>query len=554
MNHRWTAFNEQSFLAQLYLGNFAWGLIRDFPRPSLHDQNVMSRLGDQLESVLQLVDPEAVEKTGQLPKTFIQRLRETELNQLQIPARDGGPGLSRYNIFRLLVRAYEHCIPVGFCIGGTLAFGASSLLEALPEGSLRTLILKSSFEGSISGWADTEPEGAANHYPKTTAKPIDNGQFYLINGVKSYINNASIADDLLVSCVIEGDLQNKVRIFLVDCRAKGVESLGVHHMMGLHGQQVAAIRFNNVKVSRENLLDVEEDHWRDNPLIEPLTALGRFYTLFSASVAISKQCLTWSQRSANHRIVNGRPLKEYQAYQRQVSATASELFMLESVALWDLVGTESESILKRWWDLFAAKNIGTMTVARVTDRTVSLMGAQGYDSLQTKKTLDLGLDLNNAEKVYRDARGLRISGGVDFLVDDKTTRQWLYTFYYNPHFTNSRNRQHNTGAVDQRLSQRNNQYLRTIGSSIDRFHDMTLDLRSRFSELKYLAQNQCLMISLGVLGREIFAMPICLARAASSSLEEDQSLAENYCTEAQERVEAEFAKARNLMAELKPQN
>lgn len=551
MNRGWTAFNEQCFMAQLYLGNFAWDLIRDFPTPPQYDQAIMERISRQMEDLLQYVDPELVEETYELPAKFLEELRKTELNCLQIPARDGGPGLSRYNVFQLIVRAYSHCIPVGFCIGGTLAFGASSLLEASSEGPIRTKILKTSLDGEISGWADTEPEGAANLYPKTTAKSIDNGTAYLINGTKTYINNASIADNLLVSCVLEGDLQKRVRILLVDCRSEGVKVLGLHKMMGLHGQQLAAIQFNNVRVESSNMLDIEEEHWRDNPLIEPLTSLGRFYTLFSASLAISRHCLDWSNRSADNRIVDGRPLRDYEAYHSQLAATASEIFMLESVALWNLIGTENESILKRWWSLFAAKNIGTLTVSRVTDRTVALMGAHGYDSLKTKKALNLGLDLNDAEKVYRDSRGLRISGGVDFLVDAKTTRQYLHAFYYNPEFPLPQKKMQTPPPSDPNLSSKNNFYLQIVSSNIERLHDLTLQVRSRFSQLEELLPHQCLLISMAVIGREILTMAVCLARAAKSSAETDQNHASTYCSLAQERLEAEFFRARNLFAELK---
>src|SRR4029077_13203987 len=63
----------------------------------------------------------------------------------------------------------------------------------------------------------------------------------------------------------------------------------------------------------------------------------------------------------------------------------------------------------------AAKNITSVACWRVVDRTVSLLAAGGLET--ARSTAARGAQPLPVERALRDARALRIAGGVDFLLD-----------------------------------------------------------------------------------------------------------------------------------------
>jgi len=156
------------------------------------------------------------------------------------------------------------------------SFGVAALLPALPDCDFKRYVTERVAQGVLSGWADTEPGGAANWLPSTRAVSQDGGKTYVINGDKCYIGNGSVADLLIVSVTIEQDgVAPDCALFAVETNAPGFTVHRNHDFMGIRGAPIAALRFKDVVVERKQMLEIPEKHWRNALLIEPISALGR---------------------------------------------------------------------------------------------------------------------------------------------------------------------------------------------------------------------------------------------------------------------------------------
>ncbi|MBV7380765.1 acyl-CoA dehydrogenase family protein [Maritimibacter dapengensis] len=111
--------------------------------------------------------------------------------------------------------------------------------------------------GAVSGEtvmaiAMTEPDTGSDLAAIRT-KAEDQGDHYLMNGSKTYISNGIIGD-LFVVAAKTGEKRGEIGLFVVTSDMEGF-SRGRHlKKMGLQAQDTAEIRFDNVRVPKENLL------------------------------------------------------------------------------------------------------------------------------------------------------------------------------------------------------------------------------------------------------------------------------------------------------------
>ncbi|TKB23074.1 acyl-CoA dehydrogenase, partial [Desulfopila sp. IMCC35006] len=104
----------------------------------------------------------------------------------------------------------------------------------------------------VSAYALTEPgSGSDALSAKTRAALNDEGTHYVLNGSKTFISNAGMADIFIVYAKIDGD---KFSAFIVDGHAEGLTTGAEENKMGLKGSSTRSVFFDNVLVPVENLL------------------------------------------------------------------------------------------------------------------------------------------------------------------------------------------------------------------------------------------------------------------------------------------------------------
>jgi acyl-CoA dehydrogenase len=101
--------------------------------------------------------------------------------------------------------------------------------------------------------AITEP-GAGSDVAGIRTKAEDKGDYYLLNGSKTYISNGINADLVVVVERTDPDNRHGLSLFVVERGMEGFERGRNLRKMGLKSQDTAELFFNNVKVPKENLL------------------------------------------------------------------------------------------------------------------------------------------------------------------------------------------------------------------------------------------------------------------------------------------------------------
>lgn len=539
-----------SFLASLDTGQLRWDLLRPFPEQDPADRRAGDALVTQVEAlVASRVDPDRVDRTRELPDGLIDDLHAGGYFKLQLDADLGGLELSPYNAFRVIEQAASWSTPVGQMLGLVNGAGAGALLPSLPPGPLREAIRQRVAAGSVSGWADTEPTGQNNRLPTMTATPTDDGSGYVLSGEKVFTGNGPIADLLVVTAAVADEQEPRACLFFVDTASPGFRVASRLEFMGSNGLPNAALRFDNVHVPKELVFAVEGGDARLHPLISSVGLVGRLYIASAPAMAIARLCLKWSREFVARRSIDGCRLGEYDQIQRIIATTLAEVYAMESVVQWCLVDC---GLTDRWYERIIAKNITTITSWRIVDRTMSLLAGEGFETASSKRRR--GADPLPLERLFRDARGLRIAGNVDFQLDNQAARLLLGRHYGTPDTFTAVDADDLDPdlAQDANLAAANRDHLTTAATQIRSFTRMCIDITRHHAKPAELFAKEQALVLLNRIASELFTMCAVLAKTSqltSGDADYSQNLADVYCTAARHRLADHW---RRLAVETEP--
>ncbi|MFB0620863.1 acyl-CoA dehydrogenase family protein [Streptomyces sp. AGS-58] len=532
------------FLTELQLGRLRWDLISPFPAPDPEEQLRGDRaVADLMGLLREQVDPTEVDRTERLPEGYHEALTARGYFKLMDPPARGGLGLSSHSAFRVIQAAAAWSVPACYAMAVHLGLGAGVYLPLLTDDLAADLgaLLDT---GAISGDADTEPTGAINRTRATSAVPTEDGTGYLISGEKIFIQNGPIARLLRVSATVRENGEEYIRLFFVDTEAPGFTVKSWHEYLGLKGLPNAALTLDRVFVPRSRMFTgrqgwTSDEEWRLSPELNAISAHGRMFPISAPALAIAKLALHWQREFVRRRTAHGRALDDFDEVQRIVAGTAAEVFALEAVTDWCLLAAERHPGVDVVPEQTAAKNITSLTCWSIVDRTVSLLAGEGFETARSKARR--GAEPLPLERFFRDARALRIAGGVDFMVDHYIARGALLAHYDAPDASTAAGTDAPPLPDEERLSERNRAHLHAIAEHADRFACVCRELTKHHPDREELFEQERTLILLGRITSELFTMTAALARAARLG-GDAQHLADIFCDGARHRITDAWAR------------
>ena len=151
---RETAWTHPSFAQELFDGSFRDDLM--FPYP-LQDP-VDARKGDEfirtLETILrEKVDPDEIDRTGEIPQEAIDALAEAGAFGIKIPKEYGGLGLSQTNYSRAAMFLGSHCANTAALLSAHQSIGVPQPLKLFGTEEQKKRFFPRLARGEISAFA-----------------------------------------------------------------------------------------------------------------------------------------------------------------------------------------------------------------------------------------------------------------------------------------------------------------------------------------------------------------------------------------------------------------
>jgi alkylation response protein AidB-like acyl-CoA dehydrogenase len=224
-----------------------------------------------------------------------------------------------------------------------------------------------------AAFALSEAEAGSNPAAMRTAAVRD-GSDWILNGEKTWITNAGVADFYVVFAVTDRE-QRRVTAFLVERDLPGISIGKLEHKLGIKGSPTGSPVFADVRLPADAVLGEVGRGLKVALATLERTRLGAA----AQAVGIAQGATDHANAYAKERIVFGRPLNEVQAIQFKLAdmetgtAAAREL-LYKACALSDR--PERPADIGRWTSM--AKLFASDNAMRVTVEAIQVLGGFGY--------------------------------------------------------------------------------------------------------------------------------------------------------------------------------
>lgn len=561
---RETEWEHPSFARELFLGRFRPELIHPHPPPDLAEEARAKPFLDRLKAFMDKVDSEEIDRTGEVPEALVQELRDMGAFGIKIPKEYGGLGLSQMTYIRAMELVTSKDGSLVALLSASQSIGVPQPLKLFGTEAQKKKFFPRLAKGAISAFALTEVDAGSDPANMlTSAKPTEDGEHFILNGEKLWCTNGTRAE-LFVVMARTPDIQKngknvkQITAFIVDASMPGVEVVHRLRFMGLKAIENGVIRFNNVRVPRENIL------WGEGKGLKlALITLntGRL-TLPAGCAGAAKQMLRIARKWANERVQWGQPIGKHEAVAQKIAKMAANTFAMEAVA-----EMATALYLKGNYDIRLEAAIAKMYNSehgwRIIDDTLQIRGGRGYEMAESlarrgekpiaveraMRDFRINLIFEGSSEIMRlfiarEAVDHHFRMAFDIVKPESTMKERLsamakstpfYVTWYPTRWVNS-GRLRTFGefgklAKHMRYAERNTRHL---GRSI--FHAMV-----RYGPK--LERKQAVLFRAVDIGAELFAMASACSRAmmlAKSGQQGAIALADTFCREAELRIDEHF--------------
>lgn len=254
-------------------------------------------------------------------KGIMKRLADLNLMGVCIPEEYGGTGMD-YNTLAIVCEELERG-DTAFRTAVSVHTGLNSmtLLQWGTEEQKQKYLVAQAKGEKIGAFGLTEPNAGSDVAAMISTARRD-GDFYILNGSKTWISLCDYADHFLIFAKTDRDLAHKgITAFIVERTFAGVETKGFKGKLGIRAGNTGEVFFTDVKIPVTNRLGEEGEGFKI-----AMAALdnGRF-TVAAGAAGLIEASLEASLKYCHERKTFGKEIGRHQLVQQMIAKMSSNL-------------------------------------------------------------------------------------------------------------------------------------------------------------------------------------------------------------------------------------
>jgi alkylation response protein AidB-like acyl-CoA dehydrogenase len=357
--------------------------------------------GEFRKTVARFVDAEvapvadALDERAEFPRELFKRVGALGWLGLRYPEAYGGAGAD----------ATTYCLFAEELARGSMSLAAAAAMQSLMgtyfiykhgDEALRQRYLVPALRGDlVATFALTEPN-AGSDLAGITTRAERRGDGWVLNGRKTWVTNAPVADVLTVAAKTSGERGMKnIALFLIDrATMKGVTLGRKIEKMSVRASETGEIVLENVAVPAAHLLGGETGG------VETIGGILAEIRVMTAalSVGIARAAYEAALRYSRERVAFGKPIGEHQAIGFKLADMLTGIHASTLVTYQAAAGIDAGRAVGR--EAAMAKLFASETAVRVTDEAARIYASYG-----------LAMEYP-VQRYFRDARFLLPGGGT----------------------------------------------------------------------------------------------------------------------------------------------
>jgi alkylation response protein AidB-like acyl-CoA dehydrogenase len=371
------------------------------PKPEELIRKTFARFTDQ-EIVPRAREMDEAER---FPRWMFEKIAKTGAYGIRYPRSVGGAGGNTVQFCTMVEELARGSLSVAAFTAMQCLMGTNFLFEyGNPEQHER--LLKPAIRGEkVASFALTEADAATDLAGvKTTARK--DGDSWIVNGSKTWITNAPVADFFTVLC--QTDKSKGLRglnFFLIERDTPGLYVSKKFDKLGTRATEISELAFTDVRVPPENRLGKEGQGVGN---LMRILAVIRVMT-GALSLGLARAAYDQSKRYALERTQFGKRIGGFQLIQQKIANMATEIWashlMIYKAA--EMID-RGERTLK---EASMAKYFASEVACRASDEATRIFGAYSY-SMEY-----------DVQRYYRDCRFLLFGGGTSEILQTIISRE-----------------------------------------------------------------------------------------------------------------------------------
>lgn len=344
------------------------------------------------------------EKVGEVPRDLWKKAGANSMLCVTMPEKYGGAGLDiSFAAVNWEEQSYANTSGPGWSLHSEIV--APYILHYGTEEQKQQYLPKMASGECITAIAMTEP-GAGSDLQGMRTTATKDGDYYVLNGSKTYITNGWHSDMVIVCAKTDVTAKGSrgISLFLVDANTPGFVKGRKLNKLGLKAQDTAELFFEGVRVHKSALLGKEGSGF---PYL--MTELPQERLLIAVNaISNAEACFEWTRNFVKERKAFGSSISNLQTVKHKMASLKTEIcvgrtFVDKCIDLHKngKLDTATASMAKYWV---------TDLHSKVADECLQLHGGAGY-------MWDYPIS-----KAFADGRVARIYGGSNEIMKELIAR------------------------------------------------------------------------------------------------------------------------------------
>ncbi|HOL17054.1 MAG TPA: acyl-CoA dehydrogenase [Bacillota bacterium] len=313
-----------------------------------------------------------LDRESRFPREIIERMAAMDLFALPFSEDYGGTG-DGYLAYVIAVEEISRaCASTGITYAAHCSIGTGPIYLFGSEAQKQKWVVPCARGEMLAAFGLTEPEAGSDAGNTRTTAVLD-GDYWVINGSKCFITNATQAGVAVITAVTEpGRGTAGISSFIVPTDTPGFKVSPPYEKLGLRASDTAEIILENVRVPRENLLGEPGQGFKQ--FLQVLDG-GRI-SIGALSVGLAQACLDASLAYARERVQFGRPISKFQAIQFKLADMAMAV-ELARLAVYRAAWLKDQG-LPFTREAAMAKLFASETAVKAALEAIQIFGGYGY--------------------------------------------------------------------------------------------------------------------------------------------------------------------------------
>lgn len=242
--------------------------------------------------------------------SILKKLADLGLMGVCVPEEYGGSGMD-YNSLAIVCEELERG-DTAFRTAVSVHTGLNSmtLMQWANEEQKQKYLVPQAKGEQVGAFGLTEP-GAGSDVAAMNSSAVKDGDYYILNGSKTWISLCDYADNFIVFAYTDREKKHHgISAFIVERHWEGFSSQAIKGKMGIRAGNTGELFFEDVKVPKENLLGQEGEGFKiamsalDNGRFTVAAgAVGQIMAALEASVSYCHERKTFGKEIGRHQLV-----------------------------------------------------------------------------------------------------------------------------------------------------------------------------------------------------------------------------------------------------------